>query len=109
MQPPCNPETDLRPDDRVLFIGIPDAAVLRAAAVRATAGIVVALDPDDDSVRAARREHRDRLNVMVVWASPHEIPWQNGHFTKVFDTRDGSWPQPERVATEIDRVRTRIA
>ena len=108
MEPPLtSPETDLRPDDRILFLGIPDAGIVRAAAVRLTEGAVVALDPDDEAVRAARRICADLANVMIVWASPDEIPWQDAFFSQVFDTRDGLWPHPERVVVEIARVRSK--
>ena len=84
--------TDVREDDRVLFIGIPTAAVVRAFAARLSSGALVAIGTDDE-VRLARREFRDLLNVMFVPAAPDENPWQDGYFTVVIDTRPD--PAPE--------------
>lgn len=97
------PATDLAPDDKILYLGIPDSTVIRAAASRLTCGLIVAIG-DAEKVREARREFRDLTNAMFVPGSPDEIPWRDGFFTRVVDTRDGDWPDPQRVAAEISRV-----
>jgi len=100
------PATDFAPDDKVLFLGIPDPAVVREAASRLTRGILVAIG-DAEQVRAARREFRDLTNVMFVPGTPDQIPWQDGFFTRVIDNREGDWSNPQRVAAELKRVVTR--
>jgi len=97
------PAIDFAPDDKVLYLGIPDSAVIRAAAARLTRGILVAMD-DAARVRAARREFHDFTNVMFVPGLPDEIPWKDGFFTRVVDSRAGDWPNPQRVAAELKRV-----
>jgi hypothetical protein len=97
------PGIEFAADDKVLFLGIPDVAVIRGVAARLTRGVLVAID-DAERVRAARREFRDLANAMFVPGSPDEIPWQDGFFTRVIDTREGDWPNPRRVAEEMRRV-----
>jgi hypothetical protein len=100
------PATDFTPDDKVLYLGIPDSAVIRAAASRLTRGVLVAID-GAEKVRLSRREFRDLPNVMFVPGTPGEIPWHDGFFTRVIDARDGNWPDPAKVAAEIARVTAR--
>src|SRR5690242_13927079 len=97
------PATEFASDDKVLYLGIPDAATVRAAAARLSRGILVAMD-GAAKVREARREFRDLSNVMFVPGTPDEIPWQDAFFTRVIDTHDGDWPDPQRVAAEVKRV-----
>jgi hypothetical protein len=97
------PATDFAPDDKVLYLGIPDPAAIRAAASQLTRGVLVAIG-DPEEVGLSRREFRDLPNVMFVPGTPDEIPWRDGFFTRVVDTRDGDWPNPQRVAAEIARI-----
>ena len=99
--------TDLRPDERVLFLGIPAPEVIQEAAARVTQGVIVAFG-DSEKVREARRAARDLENVMFVPATPDEIPWPDGFFTRVVDLV-GEWPSPERVHAEVQRVTARAA
>lgn len=94
---------DLKPDDKVLILGIPEAEFVRDAAARLMHGMLVVIG-DDEAVGAARREFRELVNVMCMPGSPDEIPWHDGFFTRVIDTRAGAWPNPDRVAAEISRV-----
>jgi hypothetical protein len=98
--------TDFSSGDKVLYLGIPAPAVVREIAARLTGGILVAIG-DADEVRTSRREFCDLLNVMFVPGTPDEIPWQDGFFSRVIDTRDGNWPDPAKVAAEIARVTAR--
>jgi hypothetical protein len=41
---------------------------------------------------------------MFVPGLPDEIPWKDGFFTRVVDSRAGDWPNPQRVAAELKRV-----
>lgn len=102
MGQPLEPETDLQPGDKVLLLGIPDAAAVRDIAARLTSGILVVLGGEEE-VRAARREFRDLENVMCVPASADGIPWQDGYFTRVIDA-GAAWPDPNRLQLEIKRV-----
>ena len=95
---------ELEADDRILFLGVPDFAVIAGCAARLTQGVVVAIG-GDEAIRAARKAGRDLDNVMFVPATPDNIPWGNGFFTRVFDLV-GSWPDPDRVRSEIERVTT---
>jgi hypothetical protein len=101
-----HPAIDFAPDDQVLYLGIPDSAVIRDAASQLTRGVLVVID-DGERVRASRREFRDLTNVMFVPGTPGEIPWRDGFFTRVIDTRQGDWPNPHRVAAEITRITRR--
>ena len=94
---------EVRPDDRVLILGIPEPAALREMALRLISGVVVALG-EDEAVAEARRAHRDLANVMCIRATPDEIPWRDSWFTRVIDLREGDWPDPDKVAREIRRV-----
>ena len=93
------------PDDRVLFLAIPEISVIREMAAGLERGLIVVLGSDDE-VRAARRECTGLENVMLVPATPDDIPWRSGFFTQVIDPR-GQWPDPEKVAREVARVSSR--
>ena len=95
---------ELEPDDRVLFLGVPDFGVIAACAARLTEGLVVAMG-DDKAIREARKAGRDLDNVMFLPATPDNIPWGDGFFTRVIDLV-GSWPDPDRTRSEIQRVTT---
>jgi hypothetical protein len=78
---------DLRPEDRILLLGIPDPEVVAGIAGRLTGGLLVAMG-DAAEVRAARAAARDCENVMfVVFDGPH-IPWRDGFFTQIIDLRN---------------------
>jgi hypothetical protein len=94
--------TTLHPDERLLFLGIPEQAVIAETAARLPNGLIVAFG-DAEQVREARRSARDLENVMFVPATPDEIPWPDGFFTRVIDLIR-RWPSPERVESEIRRV-----
>jgi hypothetical protein len=93
---------DVRSNDRFLLLSIPQPSFIAQLAARLPAGLIVGLGPDEE-VRAARCELREVDNVMLVPASPDDIPWQDGFFTKAIDLV-GRWPQPERAARELARV-----
>jgi|ERR1017187_5367830 Methyltransferase domain len=92
----------IRPDDRVLLLGIPEAAVVEAIARSLSRGLLVAIG-EDDAVRSARKAARDLDNVLFVPGAPDELPWRDGFFTVVIDTA-GKWPDPDKVRREIARV-----
>jgi hypothetical protein len=92
----------IRPEDRVLLLGIPGVEVVVAIARSLHRGLLVAIG-EDDAVRLARMAACDLDNVMFVPGAPDELPWQDGFFTVVIDTV-GRWPDPEKVRREIARV-----
>jgi ubiquinone/menaquinone biosynthesis C-methylase UbiE len=92
----------IHPEDRVLLLGIPEAAVVAALARCLTRGLLVAIG-EDGAVRLARKAARDLDNVMFVPGPPDELPWRDGFFTVVIDAV-GEWPDPEKVRREIARV-----
>ena len=92
----------IRPDERVLILGIPEPAIVSALAHRLDNGLLVAIG-DGDAVREARKATRHLENVMFVPGTPDELPWSDGFFTRVIDTV-GIWSDPDKVRREIDRV-----
>ena len=103
MSPWPDPVTDLNPAERVLFLGAPGVTELRTIAASLSAGLVVVLG-NDEEVRSGRQELQDLFNVMFVPAPPDEIPWQDGFFDRVVDTKQGGWADPERFSGEVRRV-----
>ncbi len=92
----------IRPDERILFLGLPDAAIVAAVSRVASAGEVVVMG-HGEVVCEGRRAFRDLDNVMVTPGSPDELPWRDGFFTRVIDTvRD--WPDAAKVRREVERV-----
>ena len=92
----------LQPNDRVLLLSIPDPFFVDELARKLASGLIVALGPEE-KVRSARRAARGLENVLFVPASPDDIPWQDGFFTKAVDFVC-SWENPERAAREVARV-----
>lgn len=86
--------------DRVLFLTIPEFAVLEALSERLPQGIVVCLG-ERDAVYEHRRRGAHLENVMFVAAGPDEVPWQDGFFNWVSD--DGA-PNELGVYREVLRV-----
>ena len=93
---------DIRPNDRVLLLSIPEILLVLELADRLERGVIVGLG-DAEQVRAARRLARDRVNVMFQPGAPDEIPWQDGFFSKVVDLK-GAWERPEETARDVARV-----
>ena len=92
----------IRPDERLLVLGIPEPDQVGVLA-RTVAGGLVVLMAEGESVYAARAAARDFDNVMVVPGTPDELPWREGFFTRVIDTV-GNWPEADKVRNEIERV-----
>ncbi len=93
---------EVRPDDRVLLLGIPQPEFIRKIAAQAERGVVVGLGTDD-AVREARRLSSDVHNVMLVPAPTAEIPWQDQFFTLVIDP-ETEWSDADSTAEELARV-----
>jgi hypothetical protein len=93
---------DVQPNDRILLLSIPGVALVIELAELAGRGIVVALSGAEE-VYAARRATRDHENIMFVPATPDEIPWQEGFFSKVVDLQGETAPSALMIH-EIVRV-----
>ena len=92
----------LEPDERVLFLSIPPAALVEEAAKGVPHGIVVVIG-SRDQVYDARAQLAHLENVMVVPATPDNIPWQDGFFSCVVDVT-GLANEDPLVAREVKRV-----
>ena len=92
----------LDPGDRVLFLTIPETAILAGFSERTSRGVVVALGTRDE-VYEARAAVASLENIMIVPASPDEIPWQAAFFSWVVATR-GGWTLDRACAREVVRV-----
>ena len=93
---------DVQPDDRFLLLSIHEPSLIVQLAARLPAGLIVGLGADEE-VRAARRQTRDLDNVMLVPATPDDIPWQDRFFTKAVDLIC-RWERPAKAAGELARV-----
>jgi hypothetical protein len=94
----------LTPGDRVLFIGIPEPALLAEFAAVVTRGIVVAIGPPEQ-VWEARAACAHLENVMAAPGTADEIPWQENFFSWVVHTRPPG-TLDALAAREIFRVLT---
>ncbi|HYH00476.1 MAG TPA: class I SAM-dependent methyltransferase [Terriglobales bacterium] len=78
----------LKPGHRVLDLGCGSGWATRIMARMVgegsgDAGQVVGLDVSDEMVRRARAQSREFENVMYVWGSAEQIPWQDNFFDRV--------------------------
>lgn len=78
----------LKPGDRVLDLGCGTGWATRILARMVAdgskgAGQVVGLDVSDEMIRRARAQSREFENVMYVWGTATEIPWQEDFFDKI--------------------------
>jgi ubiquinone/menaquinone biosynthesis C-methylase UbiE len=78
----------LKPGQRVLDLGCGSGWATRIMARivgegSENVGQVVGLDVSDEMVRRARAQSRDFENVMYVWGSAEQIPWQDNFFDRM--------------------------
>ena len=101
---------DLRPGERVLDLscGVGWATRLMARMVGdgpAGFGQVVGVDIADEMIRRARGASKDFDNVLFVWGSAQQIPWEENFFDKVLSVEAFYYyPDQERVLAELFRV-----
>ncbi len=95
---------DIRPDERLLVLGFPDAELLTRLARSVPQGLLVVMG-EHDAVRETRRLAAHLDNVMCVPGTPDEIPWRDGFFSRALDLVR-NWPDAARVESEIRRVTT---
>ncbi|HEU5452830.1 MAG TPA: methyltransferase domain-containing protein [Terriglobales bacterium] len=101
---------DLRPGERVLDLscGTGWATRLMARIVGEGPpgfGQVVGVDISDEMIRRARSASKDFDNVLFVWGSAQQIPWEENFFDKVLSVEAFYYyPDQERVLAELFRV-----
>src|SRR5689334_17842043 len=101
---------ELRPGERVLDLGCGAGWATRLLARLvsdgpAGFGQVVGLDVSDEMIRRARAASRDFENVMFVWGSATQIPWEENFFDKVLSVESFYYyPDQERALAELFRV-----
>ncbi|MGH9554757.1 MAG: class I SAM-dependent methyltransferase [Terriglobales bacterium] len=101
---------DLKPGERVLDLGCGAGWATRVLA-RLVAdgpegrGQVVGLDIANEMIRRARAASRDFPNIMYVWGSAQQIPWEENFFEKVLSVESFYYyPDQDRVLHELFRV-----
>ncbi|MGH9603077.1 MAG: class I SAM-dependent methyltransferase [Terriglobales bacterium] len=101
---------DLKPGERVLDLGCGAGWATRILA-RLVAdgpegrGQVVGLDIADEMIRRARVASRDFANIMYVWGSAQQIPWEENFFEKVLSVESFYYYRDQdRVLHELFRT-----
>ena len=101
---------NLRPGERVLDLGCGSGWATRLLA-RLVAdgpegfGQVVGIDVSDEMIRQARTASKDFDNVMFVWGSATQIPWEENFFDKMLSVESFYYyPDQERALAELFRV-----
>ncbi len=101
---------ELRAGERVLDLGCGSGWATRLLARLVGEGPegfgqVVGLDISDEMIRRARAASRDFENVMYVWGSAQQIPWEENFFDKVLSVESFYYyPDQDRVLAELFRV-----
>jgi arsenite methyltransferase len=101
---------NLRPGERVLDLGCGSGWATRLLA-RLVAdgpegfGQVVGVDVSDEMIRLARSASKDFDNLMYVWGSATQIPWEENFFDKMLSVESFYYyPDQERALAELFRV-----
>jgi len=101
---------DLRPGERVLDLGCGSGWATRLLARMVGEGPegfgqVVGVDVSDEMIRHARMASRDFDNVLYVWGSAQQIPWEENFFDKVLSVESFYYySDQERALAELFRV-----
>ena len=66
---------------------------------------MVGLDVSDEMVRQAREASKDFENILYVWGSAQQIPWEENFFDKVLSVESFYYyPDQDRALMELFRV-----
>jgi len=101
---------NLRPGERVLDLSCGTGWATRLVARMVGEGPkgfgqVVGVDISDEMIRRARAASRDFENVMYVWGSAQQIPWEENFFDKALSVEAFYYyPDQERTLAELFRV-----
>jgi len=101
---------NLRPGERVLDLGCGSGWATRLLA-RIVGdgpegfGQVIGVDVSDEMIRLARAASKDFENVMYVWGSATQIPWEENFFDKMLSVESFYYyPDQDRALAELFRV-----
>src|SRR5271166_2996232 len=100
----------LRPGERVLDLGCGAGWATRLLARLVGEGPegfgqVVGIDVSDEMIRHARTASKDFENILYVWGSAQQIPWEENFFDKALSVESFYYyPDQERALAELFRV-----
>jgi ubiquinone/menaquinone biosynthesis C-methylase UbiE len=101
---------ELKPGERVLDLGCGTGWASRILARMVGdgpggSGQVVGLDVSDEMIRRARAQSKEFDNILYVWGSATEIPWQENFFEKVLSIESFYYyPDQDAALRELFRV-----
>jgi arsenite methyltransferase len=101
---------NLRPGERVLDLGCGSGWATRLLARLVGEGPdgfgqVVGIDVSDEMIREARAASKDFDNVLYVWGSAQQIPWEENFFDKVLSVESFYYyADQDRALMELFRV-----
>ena len=101
------PLMNVQPGDRILDVGCGDGWACRRLAAALPLGFVIGLEISDDRVREARAKSTSFENILYLWSSAEQIPWQEDFFTGALCVDSiGYFGNLEKVLRELHRVLT---